>query len=487
MRNLLLLLVFVCVCGSGVSAQPATAEQFAQSCSAFNEKKIYLSAVRNCTRSLELRPNDLKTLQLRAAANSGIKDHWNELQDLNAALKLSPNDKNLIGWRAMRHLAMYEYDAAIADLDRLLAIDPNYAAAFYQRSKIYEMLNKRDLAQKDADKAAQLLPNDTNVKELLRFLASLKVPSSVSGRALEADLDPAAPAGPQLNDVKTMIGKLKSTTLASEAELTAALLFYADTLDPKSPTYKLFRTHNRHRDFFSAIGMCLFRFPANTFCNGLAYDEAVVKVRPPTYEGTVLDQYYKERSMLVWKTLLTLPNLTPRQKFSVLGTQELAFMTVRNYPRSVEAAVKIEALGQDYLGRAYAARARSNRGLKRYDAALADLDRLLALKAAGKTIVWVREYQRAEILNDAGKTAEAIKAADLALKNEPDEWQATMQKARALRLQKKYPLALAEIEKIFAKFPNAMYIRGERALIYRGMGDLQKAYADEAIATRSLQ
>ncbi len=481
------LLAFVCVFGGVVWAQPVTAEEFTRSCSSFNDKKIYLSAVRDCGRSLELRPNDRKTLQLRAVAHYGIRDHWNAMQDLNAALKISPDDAVLIGWRVMVHLDMYEYDAAITDLNRLLALDPNSAAALFQRSQVYEKLNKRDLAQADAEKVTQLVPNQAVAKEWLSRLAALKVPSSFSGRALEADLDPAAPAGPELSDVKKVIADLKSKTLAGEAEVTAGLMFFAKTLDPKSPTYKLFRTQNRRRDFYAAIGMCLYRFPANTYCNALGYDEANKETRSPAYEGSLLQQYYSERSMLVLQTLMTLPNLSPQQKFTVLNTQETAYMLVKNYPRSVDVAGKIEALGQAHLARAYAARSRANRGLKRYDAALADLDRLLALKAAGKPTSWVRQFQRAEILNDAGKTAEAIKAADLALTKEPDEWQATMQKARALRLQKKYPLALAEIEKIFAKFPNAMYIRGERALIYRGMGDLAKAYADEAIATRSLQ
>ncbi|MGD9561560.1 MAG: hypothetical protein AB7F88_04685 [Pyrinomonadaceae bacterium] len=425
----------------------------------------------------------------RAIAYDGINDSWNTLQDLNAVLKLTPEDIAVIGQRALTYLKMYEYDLAIADMTRILELKPNNPGALFQRSLVYEKLNKRELAKADLLKLAQILPNEKMVKDQLAWLDSLTKPTNFPAGALEADLDTAAPASPELDKLKQKIAEYKTKPLATEAECSAAVRLIYDSFEKKSSIKAFFPRETRRDDYYRLVGTCLYRFPANVFLNAVAFDLSIASDRPNAiYQGSLLEKYYLDRSILVKRTLLAnSSNYPPNLKFRLLNNVELSYMTTENYPRSVEIADLIEKLGPDYLDSAYRARLRALQDLKKYDLALANLDRLIALKEAGKTRMWVKLYERAELLNDANRPAEAIKAADAALMKEPDEWQATMQKARAYRVQKKYPQALAEIEKVFAKYPNAMYIRAERSLIYRGMGDLIKAYADEAIATKSLQ
>lgn len=471
------------------SAQPSTAEEFHQSCTSFIQRKIFLSAVRDCTRSIELKPGDAKVIYARAIAYNGINDSWNSLQDLNAVLKLTPDDTVAIGQRAVTHLQMYEYDLAIADMTRILQLKSNDPAALFQRSMVYEKLNKRDLAKADIEKLVQLLPNDNRIKSQATFLDSLSKPTNFPIRSLEWDLNADAAASPELGKFKQQMDIFRSKQLMTEADCTNAVKLIAMSYEKDSPVTAAFTRDSRRRDYYDLVGTCLYRFPSSVYLNAAAYDLVLAKDRVHTkYEGSILQRYYADRSTLVIKTLLAnSANYPAGLKYGLMNTLELSYMASENLPRSIEMADQIAKLGPEYLDVSYRIKWRAQRGLKKYDLALADLDRLIALKDAGKTRVWVKLYLRAEILNDANKPVEAIKAADAALAKEPEEWQATMQKSRALRLQKKYPEALAEIEKIFAKYPNAMYIRGERALIYRGMGDLQKAYADEAIATRNLQ
>jgi regulator of sirC expression with transglutaminase-like and TPR domain len=448
-----------------------------------------LSAVRDCTRSIELKPGDAKVIYARAIAYDGIGDSWNSLQDLNSVLRLTPDDTVAIGQRALTHLKMYEYDLAIADMTRILQLKPGDPAALFQRSIVYEKLNKRDLSKADIEKLAQLLPNDSRIKSQATFLDSLSRPTSFPILSLESDLNAVASARPEFNEFKQQMVIHRSKQLMTEADCTNAVKLIAMTYDKDSPIEAAFIRDSRRRDYYNLVGTCIYRFPSSLYLNAAAYDLTTAKDRvQQVYEGSLLQRYYADRSTLVMKTLLANSgNYAPALKFALLNTLELSYMTTENFPRSVELADQIAKLGPEFADASYRIRWRAQRGLKKYDLAMADLNRLIALKDEGKTRLWIKHYLRAEILNDANRPVEAIKAADAALVKEPEEWQATMQKSRALRLQKKYPEALTEIEKIFAKFPNAMYIRGERALIYRAMGDLQKAYADEAIATKNLQ
>lgn len=478
-----------CVLFGSAAAQPKTAAEFSQSCTSFIQQKVFLSAVRDCSRSIELKPGDAKVIYSRAVAYYGINDLWSSLEDLNAVLKLTPEDTTAIGQRAVTHLKMYEYDLAIADMTRILQIKPNDPAALFQRSAVYEKLNKRDLANADIQKLAQLLPNDTRVKGQVNWMNSLTKPTDFPVRALEGDLDKAAVSSIELERLKQRITEYKTKQLVTETDCTTAVKLVHDSFDKNSAIKAFFPRESRRRDYYSLVGACIYRFPGNNYLNAVAFDLSTATDRPyAIFSGSLLEQYYLDRAILVMKTLLAnSANYPAGLKYRLLNNLELSYMTTKNYPRSIEIGGQIEKLGADYLDTAYRIRWRAQRGLKRYDLALADLDRLIALKDAGKTKVWIRLYLRAEILNDANKPAEAIKAADAALVKEPDEWQATMQRSRSMRLQKKYPQALTEIEKIFTKYPNAMYIRGERSLIHRDMGDLTKAYADEAIATKSLQ
>lgn len=489
MRGSLFVSVYLCVFFAAVSAQPKTAAEFSQSCTSFIQQKVFLSAVRDCTRSIELKPGDGKVIYSRAIAYQGINDLWSSLQDLNTVIRLTPDDATAIGQRAVTYLKMYEYDLAIADMTRILQLKPNDPAALFQRSIVYEKLNKRDLANADIQKLAQLLPHDSRVKGQVTWMASLPKPTNFPARALEADLDAAAASSVELERLKQRIQEYKTKQLVTETDCVTGIKLVHDSFEKNSPIKAFFTREGRRRDYYGLVGACIYRFPANPYINAVAYDLSVATDRPfAIYQGSLLEQYYLDRSTLVMKTLLASGSDYPASlKYKLLNGLELSYMTTKNFPRSIEIADQIEKLGPEYLDSVYRIRWRSQRGLKKYDLALSSLDRLIALKDAGKTKTWVRLYQRAEILNDANKPTDAIKAADTALVKEPDEWQATMQKSRSLRLQKKYTQALAEIERIFAKYPNAMYIRGERSQIYRDMGDLTKAYADEAIATRNLQ
>lgn len=487
---ILRILVFVsmslCVFFGSVSAQPKNAEEFHQSCSAFIQKKIFLSAVRDCTRSLELKPGDAEVLFSRGVAYNGINDSWRSLEDINAVLKIKPQDTEALGERAVTYLRMYEYELALADMTRILQIKPDTPAALFERSLLYEKLNKRDLAKADIQKLLQLLPNDPGVKKQAALLDSLSKPSAFPIRAIEADVLRAPASSPALDKLKQRINSYKTKQLVTETDCIDALGIFDqsyllfDQSDKKADSF--FLPDTRRGDYYQLVGLCLLRFPGSVYLNTEAYNLTIDPDRlHQLHQASLLGQYYADRSMLIMRTLLANSERSSAPaKFRLLNSMELSYMTAENYPRSVEIADQVAKLGPEYLDTSYRMRWRAQRGLKKYDLALADLDRLIALRDAGKTKIWVRHYLRAELLNDANRPAEAIKAAEAALVKEPDEWQATMQKARALRLQKKYDLALAEIQKIFAKYPNAMYIRGERAMIYRGMGDLTKAYADEA-------
>lgn len=487
LRNYFFILTFLCAFQFTAQAQPTTADQYLQSCTAFLQRKISLSAIRDCSASLELKPGDAKAHYTRGLAYKEMSDNWSALSDVNATLKTYPDDPVAIGQRAMLHVEMYEYDLALADMTRILALKPNDPAALYQRSILHEKMNKPDLALADVLKLAAKLPNDPRVKQRAALLGKYAGPHTFAGRYLETDLNKTLAASPELDKLKADIAVLKGKKLATEADFTSTLKFVFDSLGKDSPLAKYFTSSSRYRDLYELTVECLNRFPDNFYCNAIAWDESRATTDRPLYSGSVLSTYINESSMKVSGGLLKSgPNLSPKLKFALFNNQELHYMVADNYQRSLEMASQIEKLGPEYIDTVLKIRIRANKALKKYDLALADLDRLLALKAQGKTRIYVKEHERAEILNLLNKPNDALKAADAVLLKEPEDWIANLNKARAYRRLKKYDLALAEMNKIFARYPNAMYIHEERSLIYRETKDLPKAYADEAIASRKL-
>jgi tetratricopeptide (TPR) repeat protein len=87
------------------------------------------------------------------------------------------------------------------------------------------------------------------------------------------------------------------------------------------------------------------------------------------------------------------------------------------------------------------------------------------------------------LLNKVGRTQEAFKEANVLLQhssNNPIAWKLKLQKIAALRIERRYNEALEALQQYVQEYPNGFYPMSERTLIYRALGQLEKAHQEES-------
>ena len=124
----------------------------------------------------------------------------------DAAVRLDqPTDAAGFARRGAAFDARHDYDAAIADLTRACELAPTESSHFYQRGVAHRHKGQADAALADFDQALKLKPD--NVDALIGR-AGLRVSRKASAAEVSADLEAAARALPQQDEMHLQIGSL---------------------------------------------------------------------------------------------------------------------------------------------------------------------------------------------------------------------------------------------------------------------------------------
>jgi tetratricopeptide (TPR) repeat protein len=482
-RNILLTLILLC----SVNIFSQTAEEWLAKCQKNINETKYLSAVRDCETSIKLKPlNNPNAFYAKSLAHAQRHEHWQAIADMTKALQSFPNDEKGLGQRGEMYLEIWDLDSALADFKKILQINPNNTAALFRRAEVYKRQRKKELAIADLKKLQTLLPNEQQVRMALQQLQYVPSPFSYDAKGLLWDLRTDMSADKDFIAHKTEAEKLKKT-LATEKDFEDVLRFLFNSLSNQSGLQKFYKpfaeSRTRTFDYVQVLTRCLEKYPENYLCNVLNYDQySALAAKYENYRDSILEKWTADNIIPITTILL---EKSDKQFLETLySNRGTTYHYKKNYSMALadlEKAVQLST--PESLASAIKNRMLAHRELKNYDLAMADLNKALELKKQGKSSAWIiRELTKIELFNQMNKPALATTEADKILRNLPNdtkEWEVQLQKAIGFLLQGKNDLALSEINKAVATYPNAMNVKKERALIYRALGKIDLAYADE--------
>lgn len=113
-------------------------------------------AVADCTRSLELVPDDAEVINNRAVAylNKGLLDEAEE--DLDRAIELRPDYAAAYANRGRMWLEREDFERALEDLDEAIELEPGLAQAYANRGSAKDNLGRKEEALADFDRSLEL-------------------------------------------------------------------------------------------------------------------------------------------------------------------------------------------------------------------------------------------------------------------------------------------------------------------------------------------
>lgn len=106
-------------------------------------------ALTDYNRSLELDPDNPKTLANRSSAKGMTGDYEGALKDATRALEMQPNDQNALVNRANARIFLKDFEGARADCSALIAIDSTNAGYYQKRIIALKELNDHEALLKD--------------------------------------------------------------------------------------------------------------------------------------------------------------------------------------------------------------------------------------------------------------------------------------------------------------------------------------------------
>lgn len=130
-------------------------------------------AIDTLKKSLEVKPDDVETLQLISTllVSAGREKEAEEyLAKLPAGTKIDPNSLLNLGIKLYNEK---DLTGALDKFDRVVKDNPELATAYYYRGLTYLGLNKSAEAKADFQKLLELDPNNPNAEEAREFIKSL--------------------------------------------------------------------------------------------------------------------------------------------------------------------------------------------------------------------------------------------------------------------------------------------------------------------------
>jgi Flp pilus assembly protein TadD len=133
-----------------VIAAEKNSEYYKRSCKAKYNAGDYSSAIIDCTRAIEIEPNNFGSYYNRGGAEFNLGQYEAAMNDYNQAIKLNPNDADSYSNRGVVKGKLGDRSAAMADYNRALQINPNHPDALYNLANAEAGL-RRDQEQRALD------------------------------------------------------------------------------------------------------------------------------------------------------------------------------------------------------------------------------------------------------------------------------------------------------------------------------------------------
>lgn len=413
---------------------------------AIDKHKDYETALADMDKAIRLEPRLAGLYINRAFLRHELDDYFGAMADFDYALDLEPLSSTALFNRSLLLMEVGDNDRALVDLSRLLNINPDDERALYNRSIVYSEKREFDNAIADISAVINKLPNFSSAyfmrSEFYREKGDMKHCKADYERALAlARQNAATPADANLapdDQAKMIVDNTKPDELTREAaakRFNALLTIDNDTRIDGDYNNQAIRGRVQDRDIQidiePYIEVSLYSSPGELSEN--------------TYAMKEIDDINASRLLrsMVFVTSkpvrLSDPEMIKRH-FESIEYYNSYIST--HTPRTV-----------DYLGRAL-----DFITVRNYDAAIADLDRAVAMSPDHALAYMLRAQARYYRRQDTDNTDNADNAIS----------------ANAAR-REMLALALADIDKAIEYSPRTAALWYDKGNILYAMGDLTSA------------
>ena len=132
---------------------------YANRCYAYDALGMHEPAVIDCTKSLDLVPDDTEVINNRGVAylNSSLLDE--AMGDFDRAIELRPDYAQAYANRGRLWLDKEDFERAMEDLDKAIELDDQLAEAYANRAFAEENLAQPDAALEDYERSLEIRPD----------------------------------------------------------------------------------------------------------------------------------------------------------------------------------------------------------------------------------------------------------------------------------------------------------------------------------------
>ncbi|MDE6693176.1 MAG: tetratricopeptide repeat protein, partial [Muribaculaceae bacterium] len=371
----------------------------------------YFGSMADYTYALQLEPANKTALFNRALLRTEVSDFDNALSDYNQILSTEPDNDLALYNRAVILAEKGEFDLAIQDITRLMEIYPTLGTPYFLRSEWYMAMGQTKKAKADYEKGEAL----TNARVPVRVIAPKKNAFDMADNRDEEHTEELSQeeVAQRFNSLLTVEnathfdeefnnasirGKVQDRNINIEIEPTMDLTFYAHGSELKQKNYYIKEVDDLNATRILRNPVLISNRPVN-----LTDEEAISR-----HFASV--EYFNSY----------ISTHEPRA-IDYIG-RALDFVTLKNYPAAIADLDKAIALTPDHPV-AYLLRAQARYHLNddipanvKLQMVISDLDKVLELSPR-TAIAW---FNKGNALFDAGDLTSALAAYTKAIELQPD-------------------------------------------------------------------
>ncbi|MDD3501011.1 MAG: tetratricopeptide repeat protein, partial [Candidatus Cloacimonetes bacterium] len=136
----------------------------------FRSLEQHEKAIEDCTKAIELNPDDYETYALRGTCYFNLKQYEHAVEDYTKAIELAPDDSLYYGTlynnRGTCYFELKQYEQAIEDYSKSIELAPDDSSAYSSRASSYSELKQYEQAIDDYTKAIELDPDNYSYRIL---------------------------------------------------------------------------------------------------------------------------------------------------------------------------------------------------------------------------------------------------------------------------------------------------------------------------------
>lgn len=145
-------------------SKPKAAYEFANRCVTYLNLDEIESAIKDCTKAIELNSEYPEGFFHRGDAYTRLKEYKSAISDYNRALELRPNNSHYYGQRARALAADKQLSKALSDANEAVRLGPDNVFPLTARAYVHSQIGNYEEALSDYQKAFGFSPYDNQIK-----------------------------------------------------------------------------------------------------------------------------------------------------------------------------------------------------------------------------------------------------------------------------------------------------------------------------------